>query len=791
MQRTVLPISFRSRPLLLALVVLCGSCSKDGDVARQGGTRAASDSNAISGGGHRANGGKDLGAISKDLGDLTDLIVAQAAELPRADFDPAALVKTVGTEPQALFEWVRDHTWWAPYRGLLRGAKGVMLDRVGNELDRTVLLGELLRRAGHTVRLAHAKLPETKARDLYVRIRPIPEQRRGVSPATGGLSPDRLRVADRIIPGFAHAIQASTVTSKQLRADGAALVRSQADAVTAAVRAGASPKPEAEQRAAITALQDHWWIEQQTKDGWEALDVLLPDAEMGHALLKATATSEWPKEAEFPAIPAADWQVVDVRVVIERYDAGATTESQVTEASLRPAEVFDKPITLAHIPQPWPDQLPDPQTNPQALRDAALNVREWIPFLRIGDTIAANLRFRNDGQTGANLDPLAGIAGAGPASTIDFTLGFGGGEAGPTVTAEWIDYEIHVPGQPSRNLRRPVFDLLGPARRASHAADFDGSPDLRKLERAEALLGRTDILLQPASFTGGFVSHLLLDAIVANQAALRELARERDPARAKNLANSLREHLPVWGPLPKLAASRWILSQAKETFPDRPNVLNYRSTVLLSGSGAIALRGLIDIADNGTGTRRSDAFEARVRQGVADTVAELLTLGNKVRGVENTASVFAMLADPGGRGLLIKAGDAEAVRGLPWPDDERTRLGTDVGAGFMAVVPREAVLIDDVQHVGWWRVDPISGETIGVMDSGFHSAEQSVLRASLNKYYIVLTSFYVANFAKFQTLQYEALWDEPDEEFYMLYIRVEAVMEQLAVELANLKGGIG
>ena len=34
------------------------------------------------------------------------------------------------------------------------------------------------------------------------------------------------------------------------------------------------------------------------------------------------------------------------------------------------------------------------------------------------------------------------------------------------LTAEWIEYEIHVPGRPALKIRRDVFDLIGPAQRA-------------------------------------------------------------------------------------------------------------------------------------------------------------------------------------------------------------------------------------------------------------------------------------------------------------------------------------
>src|SRR5262249_22509473 len=114
--------------------------------------------------------------------------------------------------------------------------------------------------------------------------------------------------------------------------------------------------------------------------------------------------------------------------------------------------------------------------------------------------------------------------------------------------------------------------------------------------------------------------------------------------------------------------------------------------------------------------------EVRVRQGVSDTVAEMVVLGADQGAAANTASVFSRLAADGVRGLLINAKDHAAAAALPWPDDELTRVAEDVDAGYMALVPRQAVPIEEEDHVGWWRVHPESGETIGVMDTGLHAA---------------------------------------------------------------------
>ena len=84
-----------------------------------------------------------------------------------------------------------------------------------------------------------------------------------------------------------------------------------------------------------------------------------------------------------------------------------------------------------------------------------------------------------------------------------------GGEAAPSntadgvLTAEWIDYVIHIPGAEPRRIRRPLFDLVGPAARAAakgEAASPTNAPvaELSKQQaedRAMAILDRVDVLL--------------------------------------------------------------------------------------------------------------------------------------------------------------------------------------------------------------------------------------------------------------------------------------------------------
>jgi hypothetical protein len=77
------------------------------------------------------------------------------------------------------------------------------MDRLGNSLDRALLLSELLRVSGHNVRLARASLTANQVTELLAKVRSVPTQRRretvkkATVPATPW-PPDLQWVADQV-----------------------------------------------------------------------------------------------------------------------------------------------------------------------------------------------------------------------------------------------------------------------------------------------------------------------------------------------------------------------------------------------------------------------------------------------------------------------------------------------------------------------------------------------------------------------------------------------------------------
>src|SRR5258708_5726834 len=100
----------------------------------------------------------ELAKLAPQFDELYGNIGQGIRGLDRQQFDPQAVVEQMGRDPQKLFAWVRDNTQLRPYRGALRGPSGVLMDRFGNSLDRSLLLAEMLHGIGYESRLANATL---------------------------------------------------------------------------------------------------------------------------------------------------------------------------------------------------------------------------------------------------------------------------------------------------------------------------------------------------------------------------------------------------------------------------------------------------------------------------------------------------------------------------------------------------------------------------------------------------------------------------------------------------------
>lgn len=648
--------------------------------------------------------------------------------------DPQAVLEKAGRDPQKLFEWVRDNTHWAPYRGALRGSAGVLMDRVGSSLDRSLLLADLLRAAGFDVRLARGAAPEAVAG----RIREIPANWLDALDPAGA---DKAAVdADA---------QAKALRDAALIAEKAMQARATAHAESLLKTLAPVAKPdEAKQRAAAeraAALADHWWVQMKRGDAWVDADVLAADAKLGDRVAEATATMVAPPEGRVTSLPADQIHTVEIKLIIERLDAGKLTELVPATTTLRAADMHAERVIVTHMPIGYKPAGPEMEKNRAALGATA----EFMPMIYVGPAVVFDKSVSDTGALRAapSLDKTGGLA----SSTGSVIGGIGGGLTGEEPvkdsgiwTAEWIELTVNATGRPARTIRREVFDLIGPAARAGTEGSLTVKmTDALRLDRALALVGMTDMLVQAAHLPAEFLAHQYAQELLKTKRRVLQAAAAPAPANGASRVGMIGSDPSrlVLSPLCGITTGRLAASSvAGDVYIDSPNVfcLTRRHRVGADGKLLVQLRA--DLAINNVAARGgTDPFGIRVRQGVADTIVEAavveqltaLATGAKPDRAVNTANIFdsAGNAQP----LVLSRGvDPSAL--AAWPANARARAAKAIVTGDVLIAAAAPAGAAD-SAIGWWQVDPATGSTIGVTGDGYHEAttERTQVESVVNR----------------------------------------------------------
>ena len=623
-------------------------------------------------------------------------------ESPRDRWDSAYVVEQVGKDPQALFAWVRDHTVWIPYRGVLRGDVGVLMDRRGNSLDRAILLATLFEKADYKTRLAYRELSESEALKTAGSALDVPDTR--VSPAQAEPTTlDNLR-AEATRYNLNPDVVARTVeTHNQFAIRMAnALDARVADQTRRLLKTVTRPDPSADWvkrlQEVVSARREHWWVQLESGGTWEDFDV---DAANG--MTTPGVTAERTLLLEDLAGAQLHHDIV-VRVTAEQWSQGIVARRTAMEHTLRPAELIGEPIVVQFLPiSAFSDSLPTISPVDVAVGEQAA----WAVSLSVGsEPVASGIIERRVGGGG----PLGGLGGAiaNMAATDDREL-----------SAVWIEYEVRTPGEPSQTITRTIFDLIGPAARAASSPvplTLDGE---RQLERALALTQRTELLPIACRISLDFVRHLLAENLIRNRNLLRIAIRNFNSLPDESLKEALEAAVPPVTPLYRLALARldW---GADEPFVyiNRLGLLTAHTGFVREGSQTL-VRAATDIVANPIGVSPAvwDAFALRVAHGVLDTNLEAF-LHSGAAPAENTAAAFA-LPHPW---VTLARADSDAVAELQLSDDVRQRIREDQSDGSIVVAPRSPVLVGERRFSGWWRIDAATGQTLGIGANGWGTA---------------------------------------------------------------------
>jgi hypothetical protein len=654
----------------------------------------------------------------------------------RTRFQTPAVVEQVGKDPAKLLQWVRSNTQYIPYRGCLRGPAGVLMDRMGNSLDRALLLAKLMQEAGVTARLAHGTLDAT-ATEAVSRststTQPAP-----VAPSTNDeqLIQQIASASGTSVDQIRDAIKKQDLQSQKDREQLVGTVTEQSNRLMELL--GPVVKDAPTSKISPADASDHWWVQYSAAGNWLDADPAAP--EPGKALCAASETLDLPKDWTEPLKSRNLLHELTIRVRIEQSAPDGRHEFTAMERTFPSAQFTGKSITLTMLPLHWPGDLdltaPDAV---QKMKDALKAQTEWVPLMLVDGQQWYQDGFDDHGtiQKHPSLDSLGQVGGsvakAGNA-VLDAFGGLGNDSPAPakdtsTLTGAWIEYETNTPGESSpKVIRRDIYDYYGPAKRAAGLSKSMPSLDeMAQMKRSAALYQGIDILptgciLSQDYVTAQSISDLERMAPILS-GALRQAAGGQTHDALKQFTTL--EPLPI--PLLSLATLRSGPDGigANHLVIDHLNIFTQRQGLSLRDDGSFGAWKAIDIVANSMtveafgGARTPNAIASAIQQGVLDTYMEAKLIGGP-RGENVSAMYQASSANGDAPWVLLRKGDDPSK--LKLSPDSQARIASDLSAGYVVVVPPSSVMVNQRACEGWWRVDPKTGQTLGIGGSGMGDA---------------------------------------------------------------------
>ena len=599
-----------------------------------------------------------------------------------ADFDPDAKAAELEPGVEPALRYVRDHVRYESYAGAFRGAEGAYRSRAGNAADRSLLLARLLKARGIQTRFVMGTLPPDKARILLEQIF-APIQPNSLPPAP---PMDDNELGRRI--------------------------RARAARDYAAVRVALGAKLPIvggiDHDALLREISAHVWVQAKVGENWVDLDSAFPDATPG----KVYASDARPVDA----LPESMFQRIMMRVIVERLEAGSLKSDTLLELQRPVTDLLEKQVFLLHgVPggAGGVEGLGGGQAQgvaPILWIDGQANPGKPIHF----DDSAAPGGGRGNGALGG----FGGFSGA-----------LGGGGAPPRATsqfvAEYIEFELNVPGGDRQTFRRTLIDRGGAAWRRALPLD---PKSLQKLEKDEHGPLAAQVI-HNVCFSGG--PHDLASFARAMQ-VLTPVQRGAGGADAKGSNAPPDPSLQLWLMAMKNLAclvptDHWFLPALQDDpsarfYLDSPRILIFSLGSRHDGANRISVESEIDWRrDRVRGVARDPSAAAaevkgKIWYGLLEGALEhelAVETGSNPDGV-GQPSISSTSASLGNEGLtVISAAEAgDAWTSLARNRETAARISLALKSGDLLVVPK-AVLSGEGESA-WWAVSAANADTRAV-----------------------------------------------------------------------------
>jgi uncharacterized repeat protein (TIGR01451 family) len=626
----------------------------------------------------------DVGAqafATLDAGAVSD--TTPAAMLRSGTVDPTLLASTPDantTDPfiqeqaaaldynsQNIFSFLHQNIGYNSYLGSVRGSRGTLWSNAGNALDVASLGVALMRGSGIPAQYVQGTLSSANAQSLILSMFPASYQTAGYIPA------------------------------------------------------GTTTADPAHDSQLLSETEAHYWFQFDAGSGFQDAD----------PLLSASAGAKFATpQSTFTEVPDSLREKTEITLNAEIYSQSAAafhqgqngsglTTTTVLNQTFNDVDLVGRPLTVGHFVS---------QSAAGGLAFSTIT-NTYSPYLQLGDD-----------AFDSSQDQL--IRGQDYQEVLtNFPLG------SQILTGLFLNFTLTGPEGVAESYSKTLVDRIGFAARQAggtgQLAPIDSSvpPVITPFDLYTISIlpgGRDPAILSTRAVVGNSAARLANFATMYNGASPDE-------------QNALNNQAPqiILDSLIALERSEIVSFEAQATFsagvlgrtaqvvgyPDRPRI-TIAATQLVSandGSGNSTLQLGFDILKSnyrvviapGQSLAAEVAFNVDrgyIENGIEGSVASPPT-GSSPGPLSTPIFTAAILQAAVAHGITLvtlSSDNKAVVDQLPFSADVKARMSTALSNGRIVIIPSQGVRISGEDRVGWYEIDPITGETTGILANGSH-----------------------------------------------------------------------
>ena len=669
------------------------------------------------------------------LGKVISQVEELRGHIDRSQFEPEALVSRLDFDGEQIVRYVTEQLRFEQYPGLLRGVRGTLLSQAGNALDQSVLLASLLKDAGYDARILRGPLDNAEALNL-LRQMAVPSSKPSSSGDADGYraSLEKLARLAGVPEDRVEALVSTSITTPDIR-------KSQpfqdAEADRDFILKQLKSADIELQNTDITAellheAQDYFWVEYRSgpSDPWRSAHPAFSGGAGDPPAVSHT-------EVFADTIPDELQHRFRFQVFIEQKTGDKLAATALTKPWERPvANLLGVSLSYSNIPDAL-TRLEDLQQPGELARKTNF----LVPAFSVNGS----------GQALQNVFDMNGVIvdksalSMGGAASFFQTLGekmetgiqdtatmdkaSDGDEDFRALSAQWLEFTLIAPGGAERTIKRYVIDRIGAANRQQGHVSLT---NFKQHEEAVWRLSRNNsFMLNPGAYSEAYILDRYLERLIQSRPLLEfTLHNSWFPDQPKDISPELMD-------LAGNTTDLWLSDAIEMKTETDPGVVDYRHEpgLLIVNNGLhYAESGsseqlVVDIASNQRRVLRLQGDhimyepERAILAGTWATRAEQVELTGPAResvSQWSTREAFRQARAKDWPIHLVRPGDTDGLAALAELSVEtRNAIDRDLAEGFAVIVPQAGD--GKLTRAGWWRVNPVSGETLGMINEGLGS----------------------------------------------------------------------